>query len=521
MDGFNSKIDSLKHIIRETPPLELQERVYISFANICLLVTAFMNQNGKQGWSSTLLNERGEPMLGKEEQETVENAMSQPWILEFLKSTSEPGHLSSSSAQHTQQTQKQKQKGGSQPTTGTRGNPPHLTSSGSSIVVNSIVNPAVNYLSTITGDDVSLDLMLERFIQETQKMDDFWTKFAQESPGIAKKMNRDVTVYVPTPSGVPIPVPIPVKPIVYFLMMLLDSFRLSRSLMGEKDVPLTILVLIEELITGQWRQMILTCMGFISPSGVSASVIGKYLINTWVLINPEIRSDILRDIYKGNKSLLIGFLLWCLTVLPPQAAKNVLESGLARARKFVENIDDKIKELEEKGSAQLKPFGKKLQFQGVNLGPITRVTMQDIQNLQVLAQWPLLICSKDYQDIQQILEKDPIFRVILELVGVPTTAHDKFKACRTTTYEPLSDVIEDALEPHIVENTDAVMEGANEGANEGTKETPTEIPVTQVPTAPMKGGRSMTRSMTRQQTPRKAKSATRKTRTRTRTRTTN
>jgi hypothetical protein len=517
MDGFNSKIDSLKHIIRETPPLELQERVYISFANICLLVTAFMNQNGKQGWSSTLLNERGEPMLGKEEQETVENAMSQPWILEFLKSTSEPGHLSSSAQQ-----KQQKQKGGTSPLPVGRakqGNPPHLTSSGSSIVVNSIVNPAVNYLSTITGDDVSLDLMLERFIQETQKMDDFWTKFAQESPGIAKKMNRDVTIYVPTPSGVPIPVPIPVKPIVYFLMMLLDSFRLSRSLMGEKDVPLTILVLIEELITGQWRQMILTCMGFISPSGVSASVIGKYLINTWVLINPEIRSDILRDIYKGNKSLLIGFLLWCLTVLPPQAAKNVLESGLARARKFVENIDDKIKELEEKGSAQLKPFGKKLQFQGVNLGPITRVTMQDIQNLQMLAQWPLLICSKDYQDIQQILEKDPIFRVILELVGVPTTAHDKFKACRTTTYEPLSDVIEDALEPHIVENTDAVMEGANEGTKEGTKEGTTEIPVTQVPTAPMKGGRS--RSMSRQQTPRKAKSATRKTRTRTRTRTTN
>ena len=488
MDGFHSKIDSLKHIIRETPPLELQERVYISFANICLLVTAFMNQNGKRGWSSTLLNDRGEPMLGKEEQEIVEDAMSQPWILEFLKSTSGPGHLASASASA-------KQKGGTQ-----QGNPPHLTTSGSSLVVKSIIDPTVEYLSTLTGDDVSMDLMLEKFIQETQKMDDFWAKFAYESPGIAKKMNRDVTLYVPTPSGVPIPVPIPVKPIVYFLMMLLDSFRLSRSLMGEKDVPLTLLVLIEELITGQWRQMILTCMGFISPTGVSASVIGKYLVNTWVLINPEIRSDILRDIYKGNKSLLIGFLLWCLTVLPPQSAKNVLESGLARARKFVENIDDKIKELEEKGSVQLKPLGKKLQFQGVNLGPITRVTMQDIQNLQALAQWPLLICSKDYQEIQQVLEKDPIFRVILELVGVPTTAHDKFKVCRTTNYESLPDVIEDALEPHIVENVEADVQPQ---AQTQTQDPPINNPVTQNP-VDMKGGR---RSSRRKQTPRKSRSS--------------
>ena len=103
-------------------------------------------------------------MLGKDEQEEVEKAMSQPWILDFLKSTSEPGHLSSSAQQ------KQKQKGG---TLATPKNPPAISSTGSSIVVNSIVKPAVNYLSTITGDDVSLDLMLERFIQETQKMDDF------------------------------------------------------------------------------------------------------------------------------------------------------------------------------------------------------------------------------------------------------------------------------------------------------------------------------------------------------------
>lgn len=423
-DGFIKRIDELKALVRETDPEILQERIYACVANGCILLTAYMKTEGRDGWSSMLVNGEGQPILNSSEQTMIESAFkSAPWILSFLKDR----HV---------------QVGGAAAAAPSGAPAPDLDSHGS------FVTPVIEYVSNMTGDDVSLDLLLDTFIKKTTEMDAFWSDMKHNTFGMVTSfINTDSEIYVPTPTGVPIPVPIPKRPIIYFLIMLLDSFRLSRALSGHKDIPLTLVVLLEELVTGQWRQMLLTAAGFISPSGVAIGVIAKFFVNAWVLINPNIRTHLVKDMYKGSKSMFIGFILWCVSVLPPEIIKNRLKESIDGARELVVSFDEKIKKLEEQGSVALKPLGKKMVFKGVSLDELKKITIEDIQNLQSLAQWPLLICTKEYQDIQGPLEKDPMFRVLLELIGVPTIADDKFEVCRSNKFKSIEDVIAESLDP--------------------------------------------------------------------------
>ena len=114
---------------------------------------------------------------------------------------------------------------------------------------------------------------------------------------------------------------------------------------------------------------------------------------------------------------------------------------------MVATFDDKIKSLEEQGSVSLKPLGKKIEFKAISLDNLTRITMEDIQNIQALAQWPMLICTKEYQDIQGPLEKDPFFRIMFELLNIPVLADDKFEVCRSNQFKPIQEVIAEGLDP--------------------------------------------------------------------------
>lgn len=427
-EEFLRKIDELKELVRETDPGILQERIYKSMANGFLLLTAYLKTDGRDGWSSMLINEGGQPILSSSEQAMIEKAFkAAPWILEMKRD----GKI---------------QVGGGGPV-------PQLDSHGS------FVKPVIDALGNLTGDDVSLDLLLETFIKKSAEMDDYWSnmKHGAFAP-VTKFMNTDSEIYVPTPAGF-LPVPIPRRPIIYFLIMLLDSIRLSRALSGHKDIPLTLIVLLEELVTGQWRQMLLTAAGFISPSGVAIGVLGKFIVNAWVLINPNIRTSLVKDMYKGSKSLFIGFILWCFSVLPPEFVKNQLKAKIDEARALVATFDDKIKMLEEKGSIPLKPSGKRIEFKAISLDNLKRITMEDIQNIQSLAQWPMLICTKEYQDIQGPLEKDPFFRIIFELLNIPVIADDKFEVCRSNQFKPIEQVIAEGLEnPAIVDDVSGVSD---------------------------------------------------------------
>ena len=71
-DQFNTKANSLKEVIRDTPYDVLQQRVYMCFANGCLLLTSFLKSKGEKGWAGKLLDDADQPMLSFKEQSLLE-----------------------------------------------------------------------------------------------------------------------------------------------------------------------------------------------------------------------------------------------------------------------------------------------------------------------------------------------------------------------------------------------------------------------------------------------------------------
>ena len=289
---LEARIDNLKDVIRKTPVDILQENIYLCIANGCILLTAFKRQNGEKGWSSKLNNESGEPLFNSEQQKALEGAFERaPWLIDFLK---EDLDLTSSKSQS-----------GGSGGSGSGGFLPSLQISGN----------LIKGTTALSAEDVSLDLMLDSFVKKSNDIDEFWNKIAYQTPGFMKLINEHQDLHV-------MGVSIPIKPIVNLLMIILDSVRLSASLSGFASNKVMnvmgLIVLLEEMATGQWRQMLLTAASFLSPSGVAISVISKYFVNAWMLISPELRTQLFKDMLKGGKSALLGILLWAATSLPSE-----------------------------------------------------------------------------------------------------------------------------------------------------------------------------------------------------------
>lgn len=447
-DDVLVRINTLNDVIRKTPPSELKERVYICMANGCILLTAYKRTKGEKGWSSKLHDEFGKPMLTTQEQETVESSFAKaPWILDILES--------SESSPDDEKPAQKVQKGGFDM---------KVPSLKVPLQVPSLKIPGSQFLEdssgfTLTGQDVSMDALFDKFLKKSEEMDQFWGKFAYESPGFIKMINKDIPIYKD--------IKINGQPIASLLVLILDSIRLSYGLAGQKTQVLTTLVLLEEVLTGQWRQMLLTAVGFLSPTGMAVGVLFKYLVNAWTLINPDLRTQIVKDSYKGTKSLLIGFLLWSFSVFSPSFIREKAEAIFARVREKVEGFEQKIKSLEESGSAKLASQGKQVRIRGVDLTQFKTLSMADIQNLQALATWDVFVCSSEFQEIVAPLEASPIFRLILELMNIPTTPADKYAACGDAPYKSIADEVSESLTPTIEDTPEAVKAAEVASSSEG------------------------------------------------------
>lgn len=418
-DDVYVRIENLKEVIRKTPVDLLKERVYICVANGCILLTAYKRTKGEKGWSSKLHDEFEQPMLTTQQQEMVENAFAAaPWILDILNDTQPV------------------QEGGAFKI-------PSLKVPGSQL----LSLPAEGSSLKVTGQDVSMDALFEKFLEKSEQMDQFWGKFAYESPGFAKKINVDIPVTKTLKFSA--------QPLVSLLILILDSIRLSYGLAGQKTQVLTTLILLEELLTGQWRQMIMTSVGFLSPTGMAIGVLFKYMINAWTLINPDLRTQIVKDAYRGSKSLFIGFLLWAFSILSPSIVREKIEAAFAKIREKVEGYENKIKTLEDSASAKLISQGKEARIRGIDLSTFKTLSIHDIQNLQALATWDVFVCSAEFQDLMAPLEASPVFRLILELLNFPTTPADKYAMCGEAPYKSISEEIQTSLTPVIEDSAEA------------------------------------------------------------------
>jgi hypothetical protein len=159
--------------------------------------------------------------------------------------------------------------------------------------------------------------------------------------------------------------------------------------------------------------------------------------------------------YKATKSLFIGTFLWAATVLPPVFIQKQTEEGLKQLRELVAPVQKQIDTMKETANKVLEPQGLQISVKGVGAEDLANITVDDIQVLQTLAQNPTLVCSKEACGIIERVGKDPLFRLVLELCGVPTTKEDRLEVCGDAACsKSAGDLAKDSLTPVVVGGPD-------------------------------------------------------------------
>ena len=126
--------------------------------------------------------------------------------------------------------------------------------------------------------------------------------------------------------------------------------------------------------------------------------------------------------------------------------RDIVNKSLEKLEKPLEEFNEKIDGLEEKLQKKAGPMGLKVHFQRLPLEMLP--SMDDIQNIQILASRPEIYCSPEFQGVIDPLMKLVPIRLVLELLGIPSAA-TRDEACVGYNGQSISEAITEKLTPTV------------------------------------------------------------------------
>ena len=433
----------------------LQKKLYSSFSALAYLALEAKKADFKPGWAQNLLDHEGHPIFTEDQANTVEMVTLNAKPM-FHDNTQEGGDVQGGDVQ-----------GGDIPMKpfSTKG---MIESSG--IEVGS-VNP----------DDLSLD---KTFL----KVKGYIAGLDKQTHDLSRELGPYRFFYdMPTDFRVPIPIPfppytilVPVSPraIPVLISVFVESIRLLFSfgpLSNDNSRKiLSIVVAITDILQGDWKQGILSLLGYFGSSPLLLGIVGKVFLNTFSLIAPDIQDAMVTDSYKSMKSLVAGFVFWVIATFSPDAIRQTIRLQFDKMKDLVNNANEQIEKIEGSMQKSVAPLGLKINFNKIpdNFIP----TFDDIQNLQSIARQPAVYCSKDFQEAIEPLKIIPPARLILELFNIPTDPITLKDECQADS--SIEQTMEKSLMPEITMDPESPLQISKgpEGLTNALKAKVPEIP---------------------------------------------
>jgi hypothetical protein len=130
-----------------------------------------------------------------------------------------------------------------------------------------------------------------------------------------------------------------------------------------------------------------------------------------------------------------------------------MQESLMSVTDMFEKLKENLEDMKGKANEKLKPLGKELVFKGFDkLNILAKLTIENLQNLQELAQWPVITCSSEFRAIVDELRTDPLFFFIMEMMNVPLAPNDVMKACSMASNFPS---LSQSITPVVMDDADA------------------------------------------------------------------
>ncbi len=388
---LEKKLNEIESYVQQNPE-QTTNHLYSFFEKATELGSQLIKSQGKSGWSQTLHDISGQSLFTPEESKDIESYIQIPSNLEKV------------------------QLGGA------------LLIPGG---INSLLqSPALQ----IDPRDISID---EAFFKLKKYLEEYDFKFKEITSQLGV---LDLIQEGPDLKGI-IPMPPPIPPIPWYFsrrlaVPLASTFvEIMRVWIAILPIDFTLyrfwLSLIQtflDAIRGDLKQAIMSSLGLFSQGGLRTGILGRFLINLLSFVSPDLQEEFAVNLYKTSKSFTVGIVLWLFSVLAPDAIRLTVNQSLELAKQTVNEFNEKIKDVEQQVDTVAQKAGLEVSFPRIPEEFVP--TLDDIQNIQMLARNPQVFCSPQFQAILEPLKMIPPLRFVLDMLNIPTVQEDIDATCK-------------------------------------------------------------------------------------------
>jgi hypothetical protein len=213
---------------------------------------------------------------------------------------------------------------------------------------------------------------------------------------------------------------IPFRTIVTTVYLILDITRLAIGSSGSNTgrKVLSILVALLELLRGDWKKAILTGIGFFGMRPMLAGQLVKVFLTVIRTLSPDIQISDVSNPLNIVKSFIVGLLLSIFQVTTPAFIREHLITGL-----------NKIAERKAEINGTLAEVG--LPKRPDYLSP----SWSDLNNLQAVMSDKVYVCSCEFRDLVNAVNKSTVIKIVLELLRIPVSEEMIQETCGTNQCE--------------------------------------------------------------------------------------
>lgn len=196
---------------------------------------------------------------------------------------------------------------------------------------------------------------------------------------------------------------VPFRLIVVCIYLGIDVTRLAINLIDYKKgrEVMSILLSLFELLRGDWKQSILSLVGYYGQSPLLVGELLKTYLYLFEILDPSLQDNIIRGSLKVGKSLIIGALLAITKVITPDGYRFPMMLSLYEKSQEGENLSKSA---------------------GIPMKSYLKPSWNDINNIQAVWSDPKYTCSKEFID-QINNTTDFVSRIVLQLLDIEVDPH--------------------------------------------------------------------------------------------------
>ena len=411
----------------------MPQRLYGSTDGIFRMINAIVKTKG-EGWAAQAVNNDGNPLLTQEEQQKFTQAL-EPYlgtITEYF------GNLD------------ENMEGGA------LYRPDIAALSGMS--KNYLKSKMTQVTGLAAGENlIGPDDIYKKIIQKVDSIDSTVNDFASKYGVLRLEKEHDLEPdprLIPEPAALAISegifgltgtppnitmdilskVKIPFRTIVYIIFLALDVTRIAMSVTDRPGARklLSIILSILELLRGDWKKSILTIIGFFGNTPLLAGEVLKAFLTLFRKLSPQLQENIIYGAYDASKSLMIGTLLSTFQVTAPEEVRLPLIGALEKVAKRKAEIDGLL-------------VNEGLSARPAFLSP----TFEDLNNIQAVMTDKAYVCSCEFEQLINAVNKSSLITTIFQLLSIPTTRDDK---CETPCKDFVQLVVGESMEDKEEQN---------------------------------------------------------------------